>query len=122
LKVLDLTGEMKTLRLTLLTAVLSVVLAMPALTATAAAPGPTRASVPAKAAACPGSIRLGGKRFGTYRHRVTCAGARRAIMELYASYGRRGTPRGFRCRSQSRFRKTGGCTTRGGARFFGYSS
>jgi hypothetical protein len=113
---------MTTIRLALLAAVLSLALAMPALTATAAAPTSGRASVQAKAAACPGSIYLGGKRFGTYRHRVTCAGARRAIRDLYASYGRRGTPRGFKCRSQSKFRKTGGCTTRGGARYFGFSS
>ena len=122
MKLLDLTREMKTIRLALLASLLSLALALPALTATAAAPASVRGSVQAKAAACPGSIRLGGQRFGTYRHRVTCTGARRAIRELYDSYGRRGTPRGFRCRSQSKFRKTGGCTTRGGARYFGFSS
>lgn len=114
--------SMKLARLALLASLLSLAPAVPALTATAAAPASSRASVDAKASACPGSIRLGGRRFGTYRHRMTCTGARTAIRQLYASYGRRGTPRGFKCRSESRFRKTGGCTTRGGTRYFGYSS
>ena len=113
---------MKLARLALLASLLSLALAMPALTATPAAPTSSRASVDAKASACPGSIGMGGKRFGTYRHRVTCTGSRTAIRRLFASYGRRGTPRGFKCRSQSRFRKTGGCTNRSGTRYFGYSS
>lgn len=112
---------MKLARLALVAALLSVALAMPALTATAAAPTSSPASVEAKASACPGSIRLGTRRFAFYRHRVTCAGARRAVARLYASYGRRGTPRGFRCRSKSRFRKTGGCTNPTKTRYFGFS-
>jgi len=113
---------MKLARLTLLASLLSLVLVMPSLTATAAAPTSGGASVEARASACAGSIRMGGKRFGTYRRRVTCRGSRAAIRELFASHGRRGTPRGFRCRSQSGFQKTGGCTNRSRTRYFGFSS
>ena len=113
---------MTLVRLALLTSLICAALAMPALTATAAAPSSSGTSVEARASACPGSITMGGKRFSTWKYRVTCAGQRRAIRALYSSYGRRGTPRGFRCASRSRFRKTGGCRSRSGPRrYFGYS-
>lgn len=117
---------MKLARIALTVSLLSVALAMPGLTATAAAPsGATAsaatASVKATASACTGVIHLGGKRFAFFRRRVTCDGARRALRRLYATYGRRGTPRGFKCRSRSRFRKSGGCRTSTGSRYFGFS-
>jgi len=112
---------MESARLLLLAALLSLTLAVTASSATAAAPTSSRPSAEAKASACPTSIRLGGKRFAFYRRGVTYKGARTAIRRLYASYGRRGTPRGFKCRSRSRFRKTGGCATRGTTRYFGFS-
>lgn len=113
---------MTLVRLALLTSMICAALALPALTATAAAPTSSGASIQARAAACPGSITMGGKRFSTYKYRVTCAGARRAMRALYASYGRRGTPRGFRCASRSKFRKSGGCRSKSSPRrLFGYS-
>ena len=112
---------MKLVRIALTAALLSLALAVPGLGSSAAAPPAATASVKATASACPGTIRLGGKRFAFYKHRVTCLGARRAVRRLYETYGRRGTPRGFKCRSRSRFRKTGGCRTSSGSRYFGYS-
>ena len=111
----------KLLRLAVLVAVIGGSLAAASLTAGAATPRASAASVEARTAACPGSIRMGGRRFAFYRHRVTCDGARTAVRRLYASYGRRGTPRGFKCRSRSRFRKTGGCVNRTGSRYFGFN-
>ena len=101
--------------------VLSATLALPALTATAAAPTGSGSSPQAQASACGSVIHLGGKRFAFFRHRVTCDGARTALRRLYASRGKRGTPRGFKCGSASGFRKNAGCRTRGNKRFFGYS-
>jgi len=88
------------------------------LTASAGAPA---AAPEARASACPDSIRLGGKRYAFYERRVSCANARRAVRRLYDSYGKRGRPRGFRCQSRSRFRKTGGCTNSRRTRYFGFS-
>ncbi|MGI8946305.1 MAG: hypothetical protein ACR2GL_08725 [Thermoleophilaceae bacterium] len=111
----------------LLTALLSVALVAPATapaaekaSASRAADG-ARAPLASAAARCRGSIRLGGRRYAFWRHRVRCGAARRAVRRLFASRGRRGSPRGFRCRSRSRFRKTGACSTRGLGRYFGFS-
>jgi hypothetical protein len=113
---------MKLVRLALLTSLICATLAVAFLTPTAAAPTSSATSVEAKASACPGSITMGGKRFATWKYRVTCTGQRRAIRTLYSTYGRRGTPRGFKCASRSRFRKTGGCRSKSGPRrYFGYS-
>ena len=112
---------MKLLRLALIVALLSLVPALSGLSETAAAPTAGSASVKAHSSACPGSIWMGGKRFAVYRKRVTCTGARTAIRALYASYGRRGTPRGFKCRSLTRFRRSGGCINRTKTRNFTYS-
>lgn len=101
--------------------VLSAALALPALTATAAAPTASGSSVHAQASACGSVIHLGGKRFAFFRHRVTCTGARDALRRLYATRGKHGTPQGFKCRSASGFRKNAGCRTRSGRRYFGYS-
>jgi hypothetical protein len=108
-------------RIFILVLVLGATMALPALTATAAAPTTASASVKATASACPSTIRMGGKRFAFYRHRVTCRGGRTAVRRLYASRGHSGTPRGFKCRSASRFRKNAGCVNRTKSRYFGYS-
>lgn len=112
---------MRLARPALLASLFALVLAMPGLSSTTASPPAGASAVEAEASACPDSIRMGGKRFAFYKHRVTCTGARTAVRELYASYGRRGTPRGFRCGSKTRFRKSGGCRNRARTRFFGYS-
>jgi hypothetical protein len=109
-------------RTLLLVAALSAALALPALAATGSASPAAGSSPQAQAAVrCTGVIHLGGKRFAMYKHRVTCDGARRALRTLYATRGRRGTPRGFKCRSASRFRKNAGCKSSSGRRYFGYS-
>ena len=113
---------MKLIRHALLVSLAGLALAVPGLDVSSAAPAAERASVKATASACPGSIRMGGKRFAFYKHRVTCTGARRSVRLLYETRGRRGTPRGFKCRSLSRFRKTGGCRNSTRTRYFGFSS
>jgi hypothetical protein len=113
---------MKLVRIALVVSLLAVALAIPGLTATAAPPSAATASVKATASsACTGVIHLGGKRFAFFRRRVTCDGARRALRRLYETRGRRGTPRGFRCRSRSRFRRAGACRNSTGSRYFGFS-
>lgn len=113
---------MKLARIALTVSLLGAALALPGLTGTAAAPSTASASVKATASACPGTIRLGGKRFAFYRKRVTCRGSRTAVRRLYETRGRRGTPRGFKCRSRSRFRRAGGCKNSTNTRYFGFSS
>lgn len=116
------------LRLAVVAALLCLGMTVPALAAgdlsgatagaaAAAAPAPT-----AESAACPGSIRLGGRAYAYYQQGVNCGRARRAVRRLYATRGREGAPRGFRCRSRSNFRRHGGCTTRNRKRYFGFSS
>ena len=86
-----------------------------------AAAGPANGSAgPARVAACPGSIRLGGEAFVFYRTRANCTRARRAVRRLFASRGKRGRPRGFRCESGSRYRRGAYCHTRGNYRVFGF--
>ena len=102
-------------------------LAMVAPTVAPADPAPRAAAAPAnpapvaQAAACPGAIRMGGRRYAYYQRRVNCKRARRAVRRLFATRGRAGAPRGFRCRSQSNFRKSGGCANRSRTRYFGFS-
>lgn len=99
-------------RCTLLACLLCLALAAPA--AAPASRGPE-----AHLSACPDSIRLGNRTFAYYQHRVNCTRARRAVRRLYATYGREGRPRGFRCRSRNRFRRSGAC--RSGSRYFLFS-
>lgn len=113
---------MKLARIALTALALGVTLAVPGLTTPAAAPSAASASVNATASACTGVIHLGGKRFAFFRRRVTCDGARRALRRLYETRGRRGTPRGFKCRSRNMFRRAGACRNSTGSRYFGFSS
>ena len=99
-------------RCTLVASTLCLALAVPAVGPAdrAAAPEASAASPEATASACPSTIRLGNRRFAYFqRGRVNCARARRAVRRLYATFGREGRPRGFRCRSDSRFRRNGSC-------------
>jgi len=105
------------LRFCLLLGLLCLAATASPLTASAGAPEP---SPKATASACPGSITLGGKRYAYFQRRVNCANARRAVRRLYASYGERGRPRGFKCRSRTRFRKNGACSS-SRTRYFGFS-
>lgn len=111
-------------RMTLLSCALCV-----ALTAPAAAPANRGAAVTASgaaptalASACPTTIRLGGRRYAYYqRGRVNCRRARDAVRRLWETYGRRGRPRGYRCGSDTRFRRNGICRkTR--TTYFGYNN
>lgn len=75
----------------------------------------------ATASACPSTIRLGNRRFAFYkRGRVDCTRARRAVRRLWETYGRAGRPRGFRCRSTNRFRRSGSCRA-SSTRYFLYN-
>ena len=99
-------------RRSLIALTLCLALAVPMAVSAETASGPTAstASAPkAGASACPTTIRLGNRRFAYFQRRVNCTRARRAVRRLYASYGRRGRPRGFRCRSDTRFRRNGAC-------------
>ncbi|MDQ4048051.1 MAG: hypothetical protein M3131_01520, partial [Actinomycetota bacterium] len=87
----------------------------------AAAPEASAAAPEAKASACPSTIRLGNRRYAYFQRRVNCTRARRAVRRLYATYGRQGRPRGFRCRSRNRFRGNAGCRNSTGSRYFGFS-
>ena len=111
------------LRRTLLTVTLCLALAVPATAPADRAsqrPGNVATS-DVTASACPSSIRLGSRRYAYFQRRVNCENARRAVRRLYASYGRRGRPRGFRCRSRTRFRRNGACRNSTGTRYFGFS-
>ncbi len=110
-------------RRTLVALALCLALAAPAAAPAgpAAAPEVSAAAPEAKASACPSTIRLGNRRFAYFQRRVNCANARRAVRRLYASYGRRGEPRGFNCRSRTRFRRNGACRNSRGTRYFGFS-
>ena len=99
-------------RRALIALTLCLALAVPVTAPADPAPGPeaSAAAAPkAGASACPTTIRLGNRRFAYFQRRVNCTRARRAVRRLYASYGRRGRPRGFRCRSDTRFRRNGAC-------------
>ena len=99
-------------RCTLAALTLCLALAVPAALPAdrAVAPQSSAASPKATASACPSTIRLGNRRFAYFqRGRVNCTRARRAVRRLYATYGREGRPRGFRCRSDTRFRRNGAC-------------
>lgn len=112
---------MKLVRHALTAAFVSLALAMTALAAAPSAPASSDRSVEATTSACPGSIRLGGARFAVFRHRVSCRVARRSIKRLYRSRGRKGVPRGFRCRSTNGFRRSAGCTNSSVTRYFGFA-
>ncbi len=86
-----------------------------------AGPVASAAASEVSASGCPTTIRLGTRRYAYFQRRVNCANARRAVRRLYASYGRRGRPRGFRCRSRTRFRRNGACRNSTGSRYFGFS-
>jgi hypothetical protein len=87
----------------------------------AVSPASSAAASEVRASACPTTIRLGSRRYAYFQRRVNCENARRAVRRLYASYGRRGRPRGFRCRSRTRFRRNGACRNSTGTRYFGFS-
>ena len=84
----------------------------------AAAPEASAAAPEARATGCPTTIRLGNRRFAYFQRRVNCTRARRAVRRLYATYGREGRPRGFRCRSPNRWRRYGSCRA-SRTRYFG---
>ncbi len=109
-------------RCTFVALTLCLVLAAPTTAPTdrAAAAQASAASPEATASACPTTIRLGNRRFAYYQRRVNCRRARRAVRRLYATYGREGRPRGFRCRSPNRFRRYGSCR-RSRSVYFGFN-
>ena len=109
-------------RCTLVTLTLCLALAVPAAVPAdrAATPEASGTAPEARASACPTTIRLGNRRFAYFQRRVNCTRARRAVRRLYASYGRRGEPRGFRCRSPNRFRRYGSCRA-SRTRYFGFA-
>lgn len=116
-------SRMTLLRLALLGALICLAMVAPTVAPADSAPRTVAAAESgpiATAAACPDAIRLGGRRYAYYQHRVKCRRARRAVRRLYATRGRDGTPRGFRCRSQSGFRRTGGCVNSSRTRYFGF--
>ena len=109
-------------RCTLVTLILCLALAVPAAGPVdrTAAPEASAAAPEARASGCPSTIRLGNRRFAYFQRRVNCTRARRAVRRLYATYGRAGRPRGFRCRSPNRFRRSGSCRA-SRTRYFGFS-
>ncbi len=112
------------LRLAVLASLMCVAMVAPTMAPADPAPSTTAAADTgpiAMAAACPDAIRLGGRRYAYYQHRVNCRRARRAVRRLYATRGREGTPRGFRCKSTSGFRRAGGCVNASRSRYFGFS-
>ena len=110
-------------RCTLITFALCLALAAPtALPADHAVGTGARAAAPqAVASACPSTIRLGNRRYAYFQRGVNCTRARRAVRRLYSTYGRQGRPRGFRCRSVTRFRRNGACR-RSSRAYFGYNN
>ena len=108
-------------RCTLVTLTLCLALAAPAAVSADRAAAPDASAPEAGASACPTTIWLGGRRHAYFqRGRVNCTRARRAVRRLYATYGREGRPRGFRCRSTNRFRRSGGCSNSTNTRYFNF--
>lgn len=113
---------MTLLRCSLVTLTLCLTVAVPTAFSAdrAAAPEASAAAPEARASGCPTTIRLGNRRYAYFQRRVNCTRARRAVRRLYATYGREGRPRGFRCRSPNRFRRYGSCRA-SRTRYFGFA-